>query len=125
MEVCSAGEAVNVRLKSGSLVRDDFRELVSSKPSQAAEEGTFGGRLITASQQRTTGRRLALRDISVADPAGNDVQADQRWNLEVIAGFGALRGASHSPLPRARHGNSVKVTAYKKPGVWPPRASFR
>ena len=40
MEVCSAGEAVNVRLKSGSLVRDDFRELVSSKPSQAAEEGT-------------------------------------------------------------------------------------
>ena len=71
-----------------------------------------------------TGRPWALRDISVADPAGNDVQADQRWNLEVIAGFGALRGASHSPLPRARHGNSVKVTA-KKPGVWPPRASFR
>ena len=40
---------------------------------------------------------LALRDISVADPAGNDVHADQRWNLEVIAGFRVLRGRDIHP----------------------------
>ena len=98
--------------KSGSLVRDDFRELVSSAFIGRQRRDPFGGRpnnkRATNHPVPATGRRLALRDISVADPAGNDVHADQPWNLEVIAGFGfcAVR-ATH---PYRAHGT---VTPYR------------
>ena len=106
-----------VLLKSGSLLRDDFRELVSSKPSQAAEEGTpLAAELITASEQRTTlcqppvGVWLCVTFLSQT-PQGMMFMLTKVGTLRSLRplGFCAAR-ATH---PYRAHGTvtSVQVTA--------------